>query len=277
MVNVAATSTRAGMTIKPLVLKNCGDTVTAVQTLRGEVVPTNAYSQYNLCDYTGDDPLRVMNARKEFCRLMGIDPGRLVMPRQRHTSRVAVIDNDFILAPAEQKKHFLDGIDALVTDVPEVCIGVNTADCVPIALADPVAGIVAVAHAGWRGTVGRITAGTVTAMRLLGARVEHISATMGVSICASCFEVGDEVPQAFADAGFDLNRIMRRNPATGKAHIDLQEASRLTLIEAGLIPEMITLPTTCSRCKPDLYFSARCLGIASGRTFTAIVLKKPRT
>ena len=220
------------MTIKELTLTNCGECVSAVQTLRGEVDPTDAYSQHNLCDYTGDDPLRVMNARKEFCRLMDIDPGRLVMPRQRHTTHVAVIDNDFIHAPAELKEHLLDGIDALVTDVPEVCIGVNTADCVPIVFADPVAGIVAVAHAGWRGTVGRIAAGTVQAMKLMGAHVKHISAAMGASICANCFEVGDEVPLAFVEAGFDLDRIMHRNPATGKAHIDLQEANRLTLIRS---------------------------------------------
>ncbi|MBP5561262.1 MAG: peptidoglycan editing factor PgeF [Muribaculaceae bacterium] len=262
------------MTIKELTLTNCGERVSAVQNLRGEVVSTDAYSQYNLCDYTGDDPLRVMDARKVFCQLMNIDPDRLVMPRQRHTTHVAVIDDDFIHASAGQKRRLLDGIDALVTNVPEVCIGVNTADCVPIVLADPVAGIVAVAHAGWRGTVGRIAASAVMAMKRLGAHAERISAAMGASICTSCFEVGDEVPQAFADARFDLDRIMHRNPTTGKAHIDLPEANRLTLIEAGLETGLITPPTACSRCNPNHYFSARRLGIDSGRTFTAIILRQ---
>ena len=262
------------MTIKELALTNCGEQVCAVQTLRGEVAPSDAYSQYNLCDYTGDDPLCVSDARKEFCQLVGINPDMLVMPRQRHTTNVAVIDDQFLHASMEKKRLLLDGIDALVTNIPEVCIGINTADCVPIVLADPMAGVVAVAHAGWRGTVGRIAANTVATMRLLGAHMELVSATMGVSICADCFEVGDEVPQAFADAGFDLNRIMHRNTATSKAHIDLQEANRLTLIEAGLNPDRITMPTDCSRCNPALYFSARLLGIASGRSFTAIILRK---
>lgn len=261
------------MTLDELWLKHCDKQVRAVTTTRGAVVVGDSYSQWNLCDYTGDDPQRVLEARKRFCQLMGIDLDRLVMPRQRHTTRVAVIDSDFINASAEVKCQRLDGIDALVTTLPGVCIGVNTADCVPIVLADPTAGVVGVAHAGWRGTVGRIAQATVRTMAALGARPDRISAAMGASICADCFEVGNEVPQAFADAGFDLSLIMRRHPTTGKAHINLQEANRLTLVNAGLDPANITLPTACSRCLPNRYFSARRLGIDSGRTFTAIMLK----
>ena len=259
------------MTIEELSLKNCDERVRAVQTTRGTVVAGDNYSQWNLCDYTGDDPQRVLEARLLFCRQMEIEPDHLIMPQQRHTNHLAVIDRDFMNAPVEVKKQLLDGIDALVTTMPGICIGVNTADCVPIVLADPVQGIVAVAHAGWRGTVGRIADATVKAMKLLGAKTEDISATMGVSICADCFEVGDEVVQAFDEAGFDLARIVHRHPDTGKAHINLQEANRLTLVNAGLNPANITLPTACSRCHPDRYFSARRLGLDRGRTFTAIV------
>ena len=262
------------MTLEELTLKNCGGRVRAVQTGRGKVAAGDTYSQWNLCDYTGDDALRVLDARMRFCRQIGIDLDHLVMPRQRHTTNVAVIDRDYLDASIDAQDSLLDGIDALVTTIPGVCIGVNTADCVPIVLADPVAGVVAVAHAGWRGTVGRIAAATVKTMIKQGAMVENISAAMGVSICADCFEVGDEVPQAFAEAAFDLTRIMHRNPDTGKAHIDLREANRLTLIESGLNPALITLPKACSRCQSDRYFSARRLGINSGRTFTAIVLRQ---
>lgn len=261
------------MMLEELILNGCGNRVRAVTTTRGPAIAGDSYSQWNLCDYTGDDPQRVLEARKHFCQLMGIDLDHLVMPRQRHTARVAVIDSDFINASAVVKRQRLDGIDALVTALPGVCIGVNTADCVPVVLADTVRGIVAVAHAGWRGTVARIVVNAVNTMCRLGANPDDISAAMGVSICTDCFEVGDEVPQAFADAGFDLARIIHRHPVTGKAHINLQEANRLTLVAAGLNPSRITLPSACSRCAPDRYFSARRLGIASGRTFTAIMLK----
>ena len=245
--------------------------VRVVQTQRGEVNIRNAYSQWNLCDYTGDDALRVLNARLTFCQQIGIDLDQLVMPRQSHTTHVAVIDQDFLDADIDQQERSLNDIDALVTALPGICIGVNTADCVPIALADPTHGIIAIAHAGWRGTVGRIAQCAVETMCRLGAVPADIHATMGASICADCFEVGDEVPQAFGQAGFDMDDIMHRNASTGKAHIDLWRANRQVLLVAGIPTDHITLPNACSRCHSERYFSARRLGIHSGRTFTAII------
>ena len=246
--------------------------IRAVNTQRGTVNARNPYSQHNLCDYVGDDALRVLDARLEFCQLMGIDLDCLVMPRQSHTTRVAVIDRKFLDADIEEQEFHLDDVDALVTALPGICIGVNTADCVPIVMADPQSGVVAVAHAGWRGTAGRIAQATVRNMQCLGAQPERIQAAMGVSICTDCFEVGDEVVSNFADAGHDIDAIMHRD-ATGKAHIHLARANALVLQAAGLAPENITMPAACSRCHSDRYFSARRLGTASGRTFTAILRK----
>ncbi len=247
--------------------------IRVVQTLRGEVDARNAYSQWNLCDYTGDDALRVLDARLQFCRQLGVDLDHLVMPRQTHSTNVLVIDGDFSEASIETQDTMLEGVDALVTKLQGVCIGVNTADCVPIALAAPDCGIIAIAHAGWRGTVAGIAQKTVEAMCLLGATASNIVATMGASICQECFEVGDEVAREFEKAGFDMSLIMKRNATTGKAHINLQEANRQVLIKAGLNSSSITLPKRCSRCEHNRYFSARRLGIHSGRTFTGISIK----
>ena len=178
--------------------------IRVVQTLRGEVDARNAYSQWNLCDYTGDDALRVLDARLQFCRQLGVDLDHLVMPRQTHSTNVLFIDGDFSEASIETQDTMLEGVDALVTKLPGVCIGVNTADCVPIALAAPDCGIIAIAHAGWRGTVAGIAQKTVEAMCLLGATASNIVATMGASICQECFEVGDEVAREFEKAGFDM-------------------------------------------------------------------------
>ncbi len=259
------------MILQQLKLTCDAPSIRVVQTLRGEVDGRNPYSQWNLCDYTGDDALRVLNSRLTFCQQMGIDLDQLVMPRQSHTTHVAVIDQDFLDADIDQQERLLNDIDALVTTLPDICIGVNTADCVPIALADPTHGIIAIAHAGWRSTVGRIAQHTVETMCRLGATPADIHATMGASICADCFEVGDEVPQAFQQAGFDMKDILHRNADTGKAHINLQHANRQVLLAAGIPAHHITLPIVCSRCNSDRYFSARRLGIHSGRTFTAII------
>ena len=193
------------------------------------------------------------------------------MPRQTHSTHVKIIDRDFLDAAIEEQDSAIEGVDALVTNLPGVCMGVNTADCVPIALADPTIGIIAIAHAGWRGTVGCIAKKTVEVMCKLGAKASEIVAALGVSICHNCFEVGDEVVKEFEQAGFNMSPIMKRNATTGKAHINLQEANRQVLMKAGVNPSNITLPEHCSRCEHDRYFSARRLGINSGRTFTAIL------
>lgn len=245
--------------------------VEAFSTTRGEVDRRNAYSGVNLCDYVGDDALRVLDARLTLAMQLGIDLDDLVMPRQTHSCRVVVIDEQFRSLDIDKQEQALEGVDALVTSLKGVVIGVNTADCVPIVLVDGQAGVIAVAHAGWRGTVGRIADSVVKEMCRQGARAERIQAAMGPSICQDCFEVGDEVVDAFRKAGFLLDEIVMRNAATGKAHIDLRTANRDVLIAAGVPADNIVTSRHCSRCESDRFFSARRLGINSGRTFTAIL------
>ena len=247
--------------------------VKAFSTTRGKVDRHNPYSGVNLCDYVGDDALRVLDARLTLAMQLGLDLDDLVMPRQTHSCRVAVIDEAFRSFDIDKQEAALEGVDALVTPLRGVVIGVNTADCVPIVLVDDKAGIIAVVHAGWRGTVGRNARAVVGEMCRLGASADRIQVAMGPSICQDCFEVGDEVVEAFAKAKFDLNAIVKRNPQTGKAHIDLRATNHEVLIAAGVPSSNIVLSRHCSRCEHDRFFSARRLGINSGRTFTAICLE----
>ena len=249
------------------------DRVEAFSTTRGVVDGRNAYSGVNLCDYVGDDALRVLDARITLAMQMGVDLDDLIMPRQTHSCRVAVIDERYRSLDIDEQEQALEGVDALVTSLKGVVIGVNTADCVPIVLCDEQAGVIAVAHAGWRGTVGRIGQAVVEEMCRQGAHADCIYAAMGPSICQDCFEVGDEVVEAFRKAHFDLNDIVKRNVATGKAHIDLRTANRDVLQAAGVPAGHIITSQHCSRCEHDRFFSARRLGINSGRTFTGICWK----
>ena len=242
----------------------------AFSTTRGKVDRHNTYSGVNLCNYVGDDALRVLDARITLAMQLGVDLDDLIMPRQTHSCRVAVIDEDFRSMDIDRQEAAIEGVDALVTSLRGVVIGVNTADCVPIVLLDSVAGVIAVAHAGWRGTVGRIAAATVNEMCRQGASDDRIQAVMGPSICQDCFEVGDEVVEAFKQARFDLDAIVKRNVATGKAHINLRAANRAVLVAAGVPDGNIVTSRHCSRCEHDRFFSARRLGIDSGRTFTGI-------
>ena len=248
--------------------------VQAFSTTRGQVDGRNAYSGVNLCDYVGDDALRVLDARLTLAMQLGVDLDDLVMPRQTHSCRVAVIDERFRVMDIDKQEAALEGVDALVTKLPGVVIGVNTADCVPIVLVDGYAGLIAVAHAGWRGTVGCIAKAVVEEMCRQGARADRIQAAMGPSICQECFEVGDEVVEAFKQVHFNLDGIVVRDAATGKAHIDLCAANRDVLVAAGVPASNIVKSQHCSRCEHERFFSARRLGTNSGRTFTGIYLFK---
>ena len=247
--------------------------IEAFSTTRGQVEGSNPYSGVNLCDYVGDDALRVLDARLTLAMQLGIDLDGLVMPRQTHSCRVAVIDERFRAMDIDKQEAAIEGVDALVTQLQGVVIGVNTADCVPIVLVDGQAGVIAVAHAGWRGTVGRIAKAVVDEMCHQGASADRIQAAMGPSICQECFEVGEEVVKAFKQAHFNLDDIVVLNTATGKAHIDLRAANRVILVAAGLPESNIVESEHCSRCEHDRFFSARRLGINSGRTFTGICKK----
>lgn len=247
--------------------------VEAFSMTRGQVDKRNAYSGVNLCDYVGDDALRVLDARVTLAMQLGVELDDLVMPRQTHSCRVAVIDEHYRSMDIDKQEAALESVDALVTKLQGVVIGVNTADCVPIVLVDEQSGVMAVAHAGWRGTVGRIAAHVVDVMCRQGAGADNIQAAMGPSICQDCFEVGDEVVEAFRRAHFNLDDIIKRNAATGKAHIDLRAANRDVLVAAGVPVGNIDVSHYCSRCEHERFFSARRLGINSGRTFTGIFRK----
>lgn len=264
--------TNMKMKIDPLHFAHPLDGIEAFTTLRGSAKGNDPYSQINLCNYTGDDTSHVAQCRIDLCHVLGITPQHLVMPRQTHSADCVIIDEDFFALDNNAKQQMLYGKDAIITNLQDVVIGVNTADCVPIVLTDPDNGIIAAVHAGWKGTVKRISANAIhTMVTRLGANTCNIFAVIGVSICQDCFEVGDEVLDQFADAKFDTRHIAYRNISTGKAHISLQEANKGILKECGIPPQNISLCGICTRCNPSTYFSARRLGINSGRVFTGII------
>ena len=112
----------------------------------------------------------------------------------------------------DEQRIYLDGVDALATNVPDVCVAVSTADCVPVLLYAPDVKAVAAVHTGWRGTVQQIAAKTVRFLiEEYDADPLLMKAGIAPSIGQDAFEVGEEVVEAFREAGFDLSRIMKRN------------------------------------------------------------------
>ena len=253
---------------------NIGNGARAFSTKRGE--GSGNYGGFNITHYCGDTTEHVAECRKTLCCKLGINDSRLILPRQTHSSETIVIDKNFLALTSEEQKEKLEGIDAIVTDIAQTCIGVSTADCIPLLLYDSEKRAVAAIHAGWRGTVARIAERCVEVMEVrYGSNPADIKAVIAPGISIEAFEIGDEVYEKFAECGFPMERIAERYPtATGgnKWHIDLWEANRLQLLEKGLSEENIHTSGICTYSHHCEFFSARRLGINSGRIFNGIMV-----
>lgn len=244
-------------------------------TTRHGGVSTGTFASMNPGIYTDDDPDSVQKNLEILSNTIGIPAGQIFMPRQTHEDRILSLDSRFLSLGEEEQKERLRGVDALVTDVPGICVAISTADCVPVLLFAPDRKVVAAIHAGWRGTVLGIAAKTARLMvERYACDPAELIAGIGPSIGSEAFEVGEEVVKAFEDAGVSMARILHRHPETHKAHIDLWEANRSQLLKAGLSAAHIEVAGICTyTCHKD-YFSARRLGIRSGRILTGIYLRK---
>ena len=259
--------------IKPILKDYCmGEGVTAFSTTRQCGYSKGNYASFNINCYCGDEEEAIKKNREALCELLRIADDRLLMPHQVHLTEMTVVDEGLLRLSAEERHEALEGVDALMTNVKGVCIGVSTADCIPVLLYDPVQRAVCAIHAGWRGTVQRIVQVAVTQMtKAYGSRPQHLIAQIGPGISLDSFEVGDEVYETFAKAGFEMPMISRHD---AKWHIDLPLCNRLQLEASGLPAQQISVASDCTFKQPDTWFSARRLGIQSGRIFTGIMLKE---
>lgn len=243
-------------------------------TTRDGGISQGKYASFNPGAYSGDDLDSVRMNRKLLSDAIGIPAECIFAPFQVHGCEVRSLFNSFLSLSLEEQEKQLHGVDALVTDVPGLCVAVTTADCVPVLVYAPDKKVVAAIHAGWRGTVQKIVSLTVGLIaEQYGANPSLMLAGIAPSIGQDAFEVGEEVVDAFHEAGSDLTQIMKRNAQTGKAHIDLWEANRQQLLAAGLQSAHIEVSGICTYTHHDKFFSARHLGINSGRVLSGIFLK----
>lgn len=246
--------------------------IDAFTTQRGEAINQGAYDGYNLATHTGDDATRVMKHRTLLCDQLGILPSQLIIPTQTHSLNIAHVDSTLLALPINEQQQALNNVDAVITNLPNIYLGILTADCVPVLLYDATHQAVAAIHAGWRGTVGRIANRTLTAMsEQYGTRPEEVQVIIGPSISLQAFEVGQEVYDAFEKAGFHMPDIAE--PFNKKWHIDLWWANADQLQEMGVPFHHIYCSGLCSVEHANSYFSARTLGLHSGRSLTAIAIK----
>lgn len=249
-----------------------GEGVTAFSSTRQGGYSEGRYGEFNINRYCGDSEEAIKRNREALCQLLDIEDCRLLMPHQVHLAEIAVVDREMMSLSAEERQQRLDGIDALMTNEAGVCIGVSTADCIPVLLYDPIRRASCAIHAGWRGTVQRIAEKAVGRMtETYGTNPKDIIAQIGPGIHLESFEVGEEVYEAFEKAGFPMEQISKRYE---KWHIDLPEYNRLQLVAAGIPEAQIAVSPVCTFQQSDTFFSARRLSIHSGRIFTGILLQE---
>lgn len=191
---------------------------------------------------------RAETARRVSATLDGA--GRLLLLHQVHGARV-------VEAPWDEPPE----ADAALAASPGLLVGIQTADCLPLLLVDPIRGLAAAAHAGWRGTAKGIARETVAALVARGARPAELVAALGPGIGACCYEVGDDVRAAFGESA---GAYFRPGPS-GRAHLDVRAANRAQLLAAGVRPEALHEVDECTRCRPELYHSYRREGRSGGR------------
>jgi len=241
-------------------------------TTREGGVSVGNYASFNLSPFTGDDSASFAANKYKLGEQYKIDSQQIIIPFQTHGTEIQEIDKAFFLLTDDKKKQYLHGVDALFTKLTGVCIGVTTADCVPLLFYDPEKKVIAVAHAGWRGTYSRIAEKTVhTLVEKYNCQPENIMVTIGPSISAEVYEVGKEVAENFEIAGFDISEIVKIRNNT--YFLDLWKANQLTLQETGILKDNIEIAGICTFTNHERLFSARRLGIKSGRMLSGIMLK----
>jgi YfiH family protein len=222
----------------------------------------------------GDSLSCVERNFKLFTECLSIDSARILTCRQVHGDSVAVLDT----VPSEPPRA-----DAIIAPVPGLFPAIATADCLPILMVDPVRKISAAVHAGWRGTVLRITRKVLRALvKRFGVDPRDLTVGLGPAIGPCCYEVDDAVLNPLKQAIPDSQRFVRRLPSRSSSgskqevsrRLDLAAVNRFELTSMGVAADRIISTDLCTACHPDLFFSYRRDGNQSGRHLSVVGLRE---
>lgn len=241
-------------------------------TTRKGGVSSGNYGTFNISPFSGDNAENQQANLNTVANQLQISTQQIFFPYQTHSDNVKIINSDFLQLSDLDKRTYLDSVDSLITNLRQVCIGVTTADCVPVLIYDKVNKVVAAAHAGWRGTCSRIVEKTIQQMIITyGTKPEYVFASIGVSISPEAYNVGEELVEEFEKANFPIPEIFNRRE--NQLHLDLWQANKWLLMQSGVPENQIEIAGICSFTNSKDYFSARKLGIKSGRMLSGIMLK----
>jgi len=236
-------------------------------------VSQGAFTSLNLGTHVGDRLEAVMENRRRLCTVLGMNALQIVAAKQVHGDHVHVAAAADCGRGALAYESALEDTDALVTNEPGVPLSTYYADCVPVYFLDPVQRAIGLAHAGWKGTVLQIGRKTLEKMsREFGTKPEDCLVGIAPSIGPCCYEVDERVVEK-VKRSFAFWSELVKPQGQGKWRLDLWEANRRQLMEAGVNERNIAVAALCTSCRNGLFFSYRVDGGITGRLGAYLMLK----
>jgi YfiH family protein len=225
----------------------------------------------NLGTNRGDDPKSVLENYRILSKALELGCDSFAFSKQVHKDNVRIVSQSDRRSPFDEIPYEADG---LVTNIRNLPIMIFTADCVPVLLCDPVSGVIAAVHCGWRSTVMDILGKALEKMAGLGAMPENINAAIGPSISKCCFETGPEVPESVLKllGGNCGGLIEPEEGVPGKYMVDVKGVCLTRLIQLGVPERKVDVSQECTMCLPDKYWSHRATGGIRGSQASLIVL-----
>ncbi len=220
-------------------------------------VSEGQWASMNLSYTRGDKKESVDENFRRIAEVFGTTPGRIVCSKQTHTTNVRLVtEKDCgkgIIRPADY-----EDVDGLICGEPGIVLCTLYADCVPLYFVDVEKKAVGLGHSGWRGTAGRMGEAVLKAMHTaFGTRPEHVLAAIGPSICRQ-YEVSEEVAHIFRqEFSKESEDFLEKGKEQGKYQLDLWEANRRVLLDAGILPQNLAVTDLCTCCNSRYLFSHR--------------------
>lgn len=231
------------------------------------------FDSLNLGLKVNDEYDNVIKNRKTLAKAVSIDLLNFVIPSQCHSNNVLVVDEKFKGKGIFDRDDAIADTDSLVTNKPGICLLVFAADCVPVLLYDPIKKAIAVAHAGWKGTVNKIVRKTIlTMIDNFNTDPSDIIAGIGPSIGPCCYKVGGDVINEVYKSFNNASALLIKD-SFDNTYFDLWSANHTVLIESGICSYNINVSELCTNCNHGLFFSHRQGQGKTGRFGAGIMIK----
>lgn len=230
-----------------------------VVTTRKGVNSLGNAAGFNLSYSAENNSHAVALNRSIVASFLNINPENLIFPKQTHSDNIVIVTQN-------NMQEELQGVDALITQMQGIAIGVMSADCVPVLIADPINQVVAAIHAGWKGTVAGIVKKTVLKMlNEFNCNPQNLVVGIGPSISAINYEVGPDVIEAVQATFPDTEKLLIEGKTKNKAYFDLWEANQYWLTTCGIPKSQIETAGLCTYAHPETFYSARYFHHQTGR------------